>query len=347
MNNEQNVYQPRRKRAADFRRIARRALKGFWWLAAGVSFLAAILGGLPWGGISLGGSFDFNLSGLNNPDYLDPDVGFSYIPVLTPEEAETFESALSELDFQAMGKIFEGDYPILAMVLSSFVIITVLTAVVLFLLQMFVSSPIKVGYQKFCLNVLDGKREETTLDTLFDYFGCGYLKTVGLNFCHSFILGLTNIPTYIGLLIGGAQFLGTLPTILVSETPAAVLISYLTFMGWVSLGSIVTMCIHIPVSYAYSMAHIIMADYPGVGPIEALRISRQMMRGNKWRMFCLDFSFIGWQLLSICCTCTLGMLFVLPFQNVARAAFYHEISNRHTPEDVEFSSVNSADYYID
>jgi len=97
----------------------------------------------------------------------------------------------------------------------------------------------------------------------------------------------------------------------------------------------------------YSMAHLIMADYPGVGAIEALRLSRQMMKGNKWRLFCLDFSFIGWSLLAACCTCGIGYYFLTPFQHVSRAAFYEEISKRNASSDVEFPSVDPEDYYIE
>lgn len=338
MNYDQNVYyQARPRKAADFRKIARRALKGFWWIAIGVTILAGILGGLPGGtAISTNGSVS----------YSENELFIGYEPILTPEEAEDFEKALKEVDFDAMAELLKDDYPIFATILSSIVLLFVISVVVMFLLRMFVSSPVKLGYQKFCLNILDGKREKVTLDSLFDYFRGGYLKSIGLNFCHSFLIWLTRIPAYVALVIGGLQFVNTLPAMLASEDANVLLFAYLTFMGWTLLGSLVTLCIQIPVMYAYSMAHTIMADYSGVGVIEALRLSRQMMRGNKWRMFCLDFSFIGWILLAACCTCGIGIFFVMPYQNVARTAFYHEISGRTPPEDVEFPSINPEDYYL-
>ena len=335
-------YEARPRKAAHFRRIARRALKGFWLLALGVTIVAAILGGLPAGsGVSVG-------SGVgSSAGYEDSELSLEEnMPVLTPEEAVALEDALENMDFEAIAEIFGDDYPILALVLSSFVIVFVLGTAVFFLLYIFVSSPVKVGYQKFCLNVLDGRRLSITFDSLFDYFSHGYLKSIGLNVCHSFLIWLTRIPAFIGVVIGSVEFLETLPAILSGNSPNAAVLSWLTLLFWSFLGSVVSICIYIPVSYAYSMAHMIMADYSSVGPIEALRLSRQMMRGNKWRLFCLDISFIGWQLLAICCTCGIGMLFIIPYQNVSRAAFYHEISNRTTPEDVEFPSLNPEDYYI-
>ena len=122
---------------------------------------------------------------------------------------------------------------------------------------------------------------------------------------------------------------------------------FLAFVGLTFLGAMISVCISIPVSYAYSMAHLIMADYPGVGAIEALRLSRQMMRGNKFRLFCLDFSFIGWDLLAACCTCGIGYYFLTPYQHVSHAAFYEEISGRKTSEDVEFPSIDPNDYIVE
>ncbi len=77
-------------------------------------------------------------------------------------------------------------------------------------------------------------------------------------------------------------------------------------------------------SYSYSMSAYILADRPGIAPIDAITESRKLMRGNKWRLFCLDCSFIGWYLLSIL---TFGILsfWVDPYHSAARAAFYQNL----------------------
>jgi uncharacterized membrane protein len=49
--------------------------------------------------------------------------------------------------------------------------------------------------------------------------------------------------------------------------------------------------------YRYRLAFFILADNPDIGPLEAIRLSKWLMRGNKWKLFCLDLSFIGWALL--------------------------------------------------
>ena len=77
-------------------------------------------------------------------------------------------------------------------------------------------------------------------------------------------------------------------------------------------------------SYSYSMTYFILADNPDMTPTEAINESRKMMDGNKWRLFCLDFSFIGWYLLSIL-TFGVLLLWIAPYNMMAHAEFYESI----------------------
>lgn len=76
--------------------------------------------------------------------------------------------------------------------------------------------------------------------------------------------------------------------------------------------------------YQYSMAHFIMVENPDMTAREALNASKELMDGNKWDLFILDLSFIGWNLL---CALTLGIgyLWLNPYMNAAHAAFYRSI----------------------
>jgi uncharacterized membrane protein len=51
-------------------------------------------------------------------------------------------------------------------------------------------------------------------------------------------------------------------------------------------------------AYRYKLAFYILADNPGIGPLEAISLSKGLMAGNKWKAFCLDLSFIGWAILA-------------------------------------------------
>ena len=76
--------------------------------------------------------------------------------------------------------------------------------------------------------------------------------------------------------------------------------------------------------YRYAMAPFIMAENPDLTATQAINLSKQMMQGNKWRLCCLELSFIGWALLSVL-TLGIGELFLVPYTSAARAAFYRSL----------------------
>ncbi len=101
--------------------------------------------------------------------------------------------------------------------------------------------------------------------------------------------------------------------------PLMILISIFTFL-W----SLLLVIPGIIKTYSYSMSWFVLADRPDLTANEARKRSMYLMQGRKWRLFCLDFSFIGWYILSIL---TLGILsfWVMPYHLTARAEFYQEL----------------------
>ena len=75
---------------------------------------------------------------------------------------------------------------------------------------------------------------------------------------------------------------------------------------------------------AYSQAMYILADDPGIGPMEAIRRSKEMMKGHKMEYFVLCLSFYGWALLG---AFTLGILYIwlIPYMNATMANYYRSL----------------------
>lgn len=73
--------------------------------------------------------------------------------------------------------------------------------------------------------------------------------------------------------------------------------------------------------YAYRMVPYILTDNPNIGYKRAVQLSTQMMKGHKFHMFLLDLSFIGWLLLGVLAL-FIGVLFVMPYINAAKAELY-------------------------
>ena len=94
---------------------------------------------------------------------------------------------------------------------------------------------------------------------------------------------------------------------------------------YVLLWSLLFIIPGIMASLSYAMTNYILAENPQMSASEAITLSKQMMDGNKLRLFCLDISFIGWDIL---CGLTLGIgyLWLTPYKQAARAAFYREVS---------------------
>ena len=79
-------------------------------------------------------------------------------------------------------------------------------------------------------------------------------------------------------------------------------------------------------AYSYAMTSYILAENPELTASEAIERSKQMMSGNRWRLFCVQISFIGWEILSALLTLGIGGLWITPYKQAATAAFYREIS---------------------
>ena len=80
-------------------------------------------------------------------------------------------------------------------------------------------------------------------------------------------------------------------------------------------------------SYAYSMTPYILNDHPEMDCEDCIHESRMMMKGYKWKLFCMDFSFIGWAILC-CLTLGIGFLWLQPYIEASHAKFYEELKAR-------------------
>jgi len=105
-------------------------------------------------------------------------------------------------------------------------------------------------------------------------------------------------------------------------------------------------------SYSYALTTYILYEHPEMSANEAITESRRLMHGNKWRLFCLHLSFIGWQSLCILPPVVIATIFGLgnlsnpvlglwvgfwtfvfglglhvirPYREAAFAAFYREL----------------------
>ena len=91
-----------------------------------------------------------------------------------------------------------------------------------------------------------------------------------------------------------------------------------------------TLCFIIPgiiPGLNYSMATYIANDHPEMTAREAIAASKEMMKGHKWNLFCLDISFLGWALLAAF-TLGIGSFALAPYYETSKACFYQNLLDR-------------------
>lgn len=80
-------------------------------------------------------------------------------------------------------------------------------------------------------------------------------------------------------------------------------------------------------SFAYSMTHFVIAENPDIDFMEAIKKSEELMKGHKFRLFKLQFSFIGWFFLGVI-TFGIGLFFLYPYYSLAKTHFYIELRGK-------------------
>ncbi len=252
------------KLAADFRYIAREALRGKWGIAVIAGLIASLLGGLGSDGPEVKLNIDLS-EGAN--------VSFEYA-------GQTILSTSGGINDQ-LGAVLIGSAIYIA-------IAAILLAAVYFVL----GSVIEAGYARFNMDLVD--RTDAKIESLFTYF-------------------------YNWKTTAATRFLKTL---------------------YCFLWSLLFIIPGIIASYSYAMTGYILAEHPELTASEAIARSKEMMSGNRFRLFCLQLSFIGWAIL---CAFTFGIgnLWLSPYRQAATAAFYREISGTERMETVgaDYTSV--------
>ena len=108
---------------------------------------------------------------------------------------------------------------------------------------------------------------------------------------------------------------------------------------YVFLWSLLFIIPGIVAGFSYAMTDYILAEDPELTADEAISQSKSIMMGNKWRFFCLQFSFIGWDILATLAF-GIGHLWLTPYKQAAYAAFYREVSGTEFyPEEDELGII--------
>ena len=166
--------------------------------------------------------------------------------------------------------------------------------------------------------------------------------SIGVCLIAMILIGVSSMLPILGLFIAGPMTLGlALYFIRLNRTKKAgindlfegfsstvkAFLGMLLYTIWIALWSLLFIIPGIIKAFSYAMYPYIMADNKDMSAIDCITESRRIMDGNKWRLFCLNFSFIGWAILASL-TFGIGYLWLIPYIQASNANFYESIKNK-------------------
>ena len=184
------------------------------------------------------------------------------------------------------------------------------------ILSFIITGPLMLGWYLFFLMLARG--QPGSVGMIFDGF-----KQFGTGFLAYLLMALLVFAWALpGIVVIIVMAVFSLKPILAGEVP-----SVGTMVILVPL-AILALIPAIIAQFRYSMTYFVINATPGIGPMTAIQRSSQIMRGNKWKLFCLQCRFIGW---SILCLFTLGIgfLWLTPYIMTSQGAFYEELTKGH------------------
>lgn len=197
--------------------------------------------------------------------------------------------------------------PLFAMMLQADEkVVFVITSLILTFIVSLLLCIVSVGSVKIYLTILSGQKP--TIGMLFWGFSN-----------HADKILLANLPlTVISLVC-------SIPSTILSTTPIEELMAGGEHLIMLSLLSTILSIVLIIVSLPLYLVNYLLAEDNELSAKEILKTSIQMMKGNKWRLFCMTFSFLGWIFLASL-SCGIGLLWIMPYMEASFAAFYKELN---------------------
>jgi uncharacterized membrane protein len=202
------------------------------------------------------------------------------------------------------------------------------------LINLLIGGSIAYGISSFFLKLL--RSENPQVENLFSGF-----KFFGRNFLIQLIIGifavLWSLLVWIpAMIVAGIILFISFSTLTFSlngeVSPSAITSGAFGTIAVIVLLFIICAIITYLIVLRYSMSYYIYIDNPHYTVMECITTSKEMMKGNKVRLFTLHLSFIGWHILSIL-TVFIGYLWLKPYINAADASFYNDLKGIAEPEE--------------
>ena len=99
--------------------------------------------------------------------------------------------------------------------------------------------------------------------------------------------------------------------------------------------SSLTIVLYPVVRFGFFLVPYIIAENPDIKTIDALKLSWRMMRGNKWTLFKIILSILGWNILNVFTLGVFGILYTNPYKICIYSEFYARVREAAKQNEIE------------
>lgn len=184
-----------------------------------------------------------------------------------------------------------------------------------------------IGYSMIKL-----KRNEKV--KVFDFLNLGF-SNFGRSWKITLRATLKMILPIIGMIISIVLFIGISVMSAVNSIVGGANVT--SFIGLVLLALIIFFVSYVwmlILSLNYTLTTYIAYDNPNMSSLEVVNESKRMMQGNRWKIFVLSLSFIGWIILTVC-TLGIGYFWLLPYMQVSSICFYESLIGKNENNTID------------
>lgn len=96
-----------------------------------------------------------------------------------------------------------------------------------------------------------------------------------------------------------------------------------------------TIVLYPVVRFGFFLVPYIIAENPDIKTRDALKLSWRMMRGNKWTLFKIIISILGWNILNVFTLGVLGILYTNPYKICIYSEFYARVREAAKQNEIE------------
>ena len=191
-------------------------------------------------------------------------------------------------------------------------------------LKGFLTNPLEIGCKKYwCAGLYE---KEPKLKALGAGFSKHYGNMAKVMFVRDIILGLwITLSMTVYMVVGMAIAYGGVALLAIYEDS----MSEVAFILWTILLVLVVYIVYfatcIPAYIKvlqYLFVPYILAEHPDMPRNQVFALAKQMVKGNKWKIFVMNLSFMGWLLLSMCTCGILQIFYVGPYIEYTITAYY-------------------------